>query len=346
MEGAMERDEAFEKLFPFKLTPTNLPGAYAVPPPPSGFDLAKATSAQLKKYGFPFSRPTARAHPAAIEAWKRATSHKWRVEDWIIPELEAVPGKSHHCRRSPKPNNNNSPFWSGAVVTEPNGNFNGVNAVWFVPTISQPTEAQGQDGGWDSSSWGGIDGWTSGDLLQAGVQQHLPGPGATPQYVVWYQWWIAPPTNPPPGPVDQNGYPLAWLKKYPYMYQVNIKNFPVTAGHQVSCSIVYRENAAGTVQMANWTIGANFIINLKPPPTVQFAANSAEWIMEAPNGGWPNTSLPKFTQIQFGNAFATIPNCPSAGLPGNGTILNMVENGIPVASASANDTEVTINFTG
>ncbi len=68
--------------------------------------------------------------------------------------------------------------------------------------------------------------------------------------------------------------------------------------------------------------------------------------MELPNGGWPNTSLPKFAQIQFGEAFATIPNCPSAGLPGNGLILNMVVNGTQVTAASAIDTSVTINFTG
>jgi Peptidase A4 family len=342
----MDADKPFEKRFPFKLVPTNLPGAYAVPPPPAGFDLVKATSAQLRKHGFPFSRPAARAHPAAVAAWKRATSRKWRVEDWIIPELEPVPGKTHHLRDRPN-DNGVSPFWSGAVVTGPNGNFNGVLAFWNVPTISQPTEAQGERGGWDSSSWAGIDGWTSNDLLQAGVQQTIPGPGAKPQYTAWYQWWIAPPPhNPGLGLVDSNGYPVSWLAKYPYIYQTNYKNFPVAPGNQVMTAIVYRENAAGTVQFSNITTGQTSILNLKPPPTVQFAANNAEWIMELPNGGWPNTSLPKFSQIQFGDAFATIPNCPSAGLPGNGLILNMLVNGIQVTTASANDTEVTIDFTG
>ncbi len=218
----MDAEKPFEKQFPFKLVPTNLPGAYAVPPPPAGFDLAKATSAQLRKYGFPFSRPTARAHPAAIAAWKRATSRKWRVEDWVIPELEPVPGKTHHLRDRPS-NNTNSPFWSGAVVTGPNGTYNGVLAFWKVPSISAPKEAQGAQGGWDSSSWAGIDGWTSNDLLQAGVQQYLSGPDAKPQYIAWYQWWIAKPANPPPGPLDPNGYPEAWVNStngtYQYIYQ-------------------------------------------------------------------------------------------------------------------------------
>jgi hypothetical protein len=306
-------------------------------------DLAKATSAQLRKHGFPFARPTARAHPAA------ATSRKWRVEDWIIPELQTAPGKTHHLRCRPN-DNGVSPFWSGAVVTGPNGNFNGVLAFWNVPTISQPTEAQGSEGGWDSSSWAGIDGWTSNDLLQAGVQQYLSGPGAKPQYIAWYQWWIAPPTNPPAGPLDANGYPEAWVNSrngtFQYIYQTNYKNFDVTAGDEVMTAIVYRENAAGTVQFSNITTGQTSILNLKLPPTVQFAANNAEWIMELPNGGRPNTSLPKFTPIQFGEAFATIPNCPSAGLPGNGLILKMLVNGIQVPTASADDTEVTINFTG
>jgi Peptidase A4 family len=159
-----------------------------------------------------------------------------------------------------RPNDNGvSPFWSGAVVTGPNGNFNGVLAFWNVPTISQPTEAQGSEGGWDSSSWAGIDGWTSNDLLQAGVQQYLSGPGAKPQYIAWYQWWIAPPTNPPAGPLDANGYPEAWVNSrngtFQYIYQTNYKNFDVTAGDAVMTAIVYRENAAGTVQFSNITTG-------------------------------------------------------------------------------------------
>ena len=150
--------------------------------------------------------------------------------------------------------------------------------------------------------------------------------------------------------MDPSGYPEAWVNStngtYQYIYQTNFKKFAVAPGDQVMCAIVYRENAAGTVHFANERTGQNVILNLKPPPTVQFAANNAEWIMELPNGGWPNTSLPKFSQIQFGDAFATIPNCPSAGLPGNGLILNMLVNGTQVATASASGTGVTINFTG
>jgi hypothetical protein len=111
----------------------------------------------------------------------------------------------------------------------------------------------------DSSSWAGIDGWTSNDLLQAGVQQYLSGPGAKPQYIAWYQWWIAPPTNPPAGPLDANGYPEAWVNSrngtFQYIYQTNYKNFDVTAGDAVMTAIVYRENAAGTVQFSNITTG-------------------------------------------------------------------------------------------
>ena len=146
--------------------------------------------------------------------------------------------------------------------------------------------------------------------------------------------------------MHSNGYPVSWLAKYPYIYQANYKNFPGAPGDQVMTAIVYRENAAGTVQFSNMKTGQTSILNLKPPPTVQFAANNAEWIMELPNGGWPKTSLPKFSPIQFGDALATIPNCPSAGLPGNGLILNMTVNETQVATASADDTDVTINFTG
>ena len=110
----------------------------------------------------------------------------------------------------------------------------------FRPSVSRPRRRANRAAGTRRAGREST-GWSSNELIQAGVQQHIPSQGAKPEYVAWYQWWIAPPPhNPGLGLVDSNGYPVSWLAKYPYIYQANYKNFPVAPGDQVMTAIVYR----------------------------------------------------------------------------------------------------------
>jgi hypothetical protein len=88
--------------------------------------------------------------------------------------------------------------WAGAGIRGL-GPWNGIIGIWKIPTVSQPSEPQGTEGGWNSSSWVGIDGFQvnliSNDVLQAGIQQKVDAQGNA-SYVAWYEWFA--PGSPPP----------------------------------------------------------------------------------------------------------------------------------------------------
>ena len=171
--------------------------------------------------------------------------------------------------------------WAGAVIQGP---WNGVIGFWVIPTVTIPTEPQGAEGGWNSSSWVGIDGFSapgytgSNDVLQAGIQQHIDG-GGNVSYVAWYEWFAP----------QQKSSPA-------YIFQTNITNFPVSPGQTVYCSAQY-VNGSGYLYFANDTTGQHFSITLNAPPGANASGNSAEWIsVRGPlTTARPTSSLPKFT---------------------------------------------------
>jgi hypothetical protein len=312
--------ERLELRLPYALIPTNLAAAFTTPAPPSNFDPRTASASSLLKHGFLWRRPGKGDSPTLRGAWQRLIRH-WRAEDYIIPRLEPQVGRTHVLRGVKRLADGSfqSSSWAGAAVL---GNWTSVIGVWVVPTVSQPLVQQGTEGGWDSLSWVGLDGVYGSDyVLQAGVDQRV-SPQGQASYVPWFEWYVPPPTNLPPGtPTDQNGYPLKWIEKYPYIYRYNITNVPVNPGDTVFCSIQYVGGTAGNVYFANFTTGQHFPITLAPPCSAILSGNSAEWIMEAPDGGVPITSLPTFSPVVFTDAFCCDANV--TGNPATGNIFNI-----------------------
>ena len=160
------------------------------------------------------------------------------------------------------------------------------SGFWKVPTVSRPDEPESKDGGWNSSTWVGIDGWNQNDVLQTGTTQQVDSNGDT-HYSAWYEWF---------GP-DQDGSP-------DYINETKIKNFGVYPGQELFASVQYiNGNSRGRLFLANVDSGDYFTIDLDPPPGVQFNGASVEWIMEDPNGGETDTSLAAFTPVEFTSAF-------------------------------------------
>ena len=152
--------------------------------------------------------------------------------------------------------------------------------MWTIPSVSASIDPQGTRGGWDSSSWVGLDGtYGSDDVLQAGIEQRVTISGVA-EYVAWYEWFAPPIPGSPP-----------------YVYQVNIPDFPVSPDQTVFCAVGYVSNhTAGNIYFANFTTGRYFGITLAPPPNATFSGNTAEWILEAPDNGIPITSLPTWNR--------------------------------------------------
>ena len=324
-------EEAFCAKHPYPLHHTNLKGVYTTPAPPDSFDLKSASQSEMMKHGLMWRRPTPEDPPELRAAWNKFSSRKWLAKDRIVPELHPQLGRTHNYR-GPAPvlqadASYTGKVWAGAGTKT--GQWTSVVGYWRIPAVSIPPEPPGTEGLWNSSSWLGLDGFFySNDVLQAGVQQALNW-FLTPYYVAWFEWFTpATPWSPP------------------YIYQTNIPNFPVNAGDEVYCSVQYNGNTSGAISFANDTTGQHFSITLLPPPGASFNGQSCEWIMEAPDGGEPISSLPRFTPVTFSSAFACGPNNATAN-PATGDIINIQSaSGKILTSTTVGNDTVTINFVG
>lgn len=239
----------------------------------------------------------------------RILARSWPADARIIPHLVPQIGVTHlltssgaHADVAYTSNN-----WAGSTIA---GNWTDDVGIWRVPAVSIPETPPGTNGGWDSSSWVGIDGaYGSNDVLQAGVQQSVAGDGST-TYVAWYEWYAP----------KVQGSPA-------YIYQTNIDNLEIQPGDEVFAGIHYRDGK-GLVMFGNVDRGHYFDIVIDPPPGASMSGNSVEWIMEAPNSGEPGTSLPRFTPVIFSAAMAS-PAAAGApgGDPAHGDTYDIVSNG-------------------
>jgi Peptidase A4 family len=326
-------EQAFRQKIPFSLINTNVKGAYTTSAPPDSFDPATASAAELVKQGILWRRPAATDSPGLKKAWQKVFSRKWLAKDRIVPELVTQFGKTHNLRK-PLVKSADQNFligtWSGAGIRG-GGPWTGIIGFWDIPTVSKPSEPQGLEGGWNSSSWIGIDGFNEGlvstDVLQAGIQQKVSASGQA-SYVAWYEWFTAGDTSPD------------------YVFQTNIQNFSVAPGQQVYCSVQYVNNkTAGSIYFANETTGQHFPITLAPPPGATFSGNTIEWIMEAPDGGEPESALPKFTPVTFTSAIACSAN--STASPQGADTCNIVTSSNKLLTSVTNGSDTTtIKFIG
>ncbi|HEY1933544.1 MAG TPA: G1 family glutamic endopeptidase [Acetobacteraceae bacterium] len=350
-------DEAeFLRRIPYRLERTNLPGAYSTLAPESDdYDPHTVPPSELVRHGLIMPRPDAATQPRLRAAWDKVFGRKWLARDRVTGPIVPQPGITHHLWRLPVRQEDGTFLggaWSGAGTRSPSGTWTGIVGFWDVPTVSEPSEPQGTEGGWNSSSWIGIDGFfNSNDVLQAGVQQKVDAHGNA-TYVAWYEWVVPPPASVPPGtPVDANGYPLAWVGspngQYQYIYQANIPGFTVKPGQQVYCSAQYNAGkTAGLIYFANETTGQTFQQTLAPPPGASFSGQSVEWIMEAPDGGEPRSALPKFTPVTFTSALACGANNALAD-PSTGDTMNIETSGGKVlTSVTTGKDTTTISFIG
>jgi hypothetical protein len=118
----------------------------------------------------------------------------------------------------------------------------------------------------------------------------------------------------------------------------------LSRGQGVYCSVQYvNGKTAGQIYFANDTTGEHFSITLAPPPGATFDGNTAEWIMEAPDGGEPISSLPAFTPVTFTDAI-----CCGATLskPQYGDIFNIVGFGVTLTAVTVGSDTVTITYIG
>src|SRR6185437_6005583 len=182
------------------------PMARAHTRPPANFDPLAASDAELAQFGFP-PRPDAATAPDRYAVWKKlVTAPQHRVapalEHTIIHNGRArlVPrGGAPDLARNARSGIANDAAsvttmnWSGYAVVDGANPFQSGTTVygeWVVPVAQQATGSC--TGTWSySSEWVGIDGFTSSDVLQAGIEvDAFCSSGSTRAvYSAWYEWY-------------------------------------------------------------------------------------------------------------------------------------------------------------
>jgi hypothetical protein len=157
--------------------------------------------------------------------------------------------------------------WSGYAITA--GTDTGVTGTWVVPTVKAPPSNA------YSSTWVGVGGYSSQDLIQAGTEQDVLSGGGT-QYYAWYEYLPFP------------EIPISMAVSPGNTMQVTVRT--VSGGRSSSWEIFIK----------NKTTGASFTKDL----TYSSSFSSAEWIEEAPTVNGSIAPLADFGTVTFNSSEA------------------------------------------
>ena len=289
------------------LLPTNIEGVHGIAPPPEGFDPLKADTATLLRYGFP-PRPDPASAPKAAAIWQRTLARKLR---FVQPTLRLRPEKKDGPRPGSHPPSGTAALssnnWSGGVLFN-GAPFDGIIGSWTVPSVAPPAAG---DGDWWSVAWIGLDGWNSGDVLQAGTGQHVNRSNGqvTTEYFAWYEW-----------------YPFNWTE---------ITSLAVHPGDTISVFVRYlgitNGVGQGTATLSNLSTGASTTVHLTAPSGTTLQGNCAEWIMERPGINGQLANLPEYGHVAFSDCVACSGDKSFDG--SQAQVANMTEAGAIVSEA-------------
>ncbi len=160
--------------------------------------------------------------------------------------------------------------WSGYAVTPSGGGVTAVNSTFIVPSAGPVPPGF-------AATWAGIGGYSSSDLIQAGVGENSlqSNPILGPQYFAWYELL-------PNAEVQLTGCS-------------GDANCTVTPGDQISVSISQTGSSTWSISMpdgAKWSFSKSV--------SYSSSRSSAEWILEAPSLVVAQTLLANVGTVHFG----------------------------------------------
>ncbi len=230
----------------------------------------RMSAAELKLRGYP-PRPivTDNKSNLAISKWLREVS---------IPISTLIPSNS--------PEGSN--IWSGDELQETAGAYDWVTGAWNVVSVTGEANTNT-----DSSTWIGIDGDGTTDLVQAGTEQEAFGTGGT--LVTTYR---------------------AWTQFLPQEATESIiSNFTVNPGDQIFVE-VSMGSAGGSLSLSG-PFGVFLVSDLTtststyiytPIGSTTVGGSEAEWIMERPTFGTTPADLADYSSGSIYWAYARRPN--------------------------------------
>lgn len=243
--------------------------------PPAGFDPCAAQDRLLRKHGIP-RRPDATREPQLRAIWDAAfASNPTFIKAEIAIDHVMAKRKRPVLDKRIETRDFSPSGWAGAAVLVSTLNFNPpepVNTVygeWFIPNVTPiPNEPSG---GQTVGFWVGIDGFTNGQVLQAGTAATVTG--NTTANWVWTEWYPLPP--------------------------IQVTNFPINPGDYITVLVCAPQPDHGFCSMLNKTTNQATSIGITNPNGVTSAGASAEWIVEG-----VSSILPVFSTVVFQNCSA------------------------------------------
>jgi hypothetical protein len=243
--------------------------------PPEGFDPNVAEDRLLRKHGIP-RRPDAAGEPHLRAIWDAAFASKPRfIKAEIAIDHVMAKRKRPVLDKRIEIKDFSPSGWAGDVVLVSILNYNPpepVNTVygeWFIPNVTPvPNEPPG---GQTVGFWVGIDGYTNGQVLQAGTAATVTGNNTVNW--VWTEWYPLPP--------------------------IQVTNFPIKPGDYITVLVCAPQPNHGFCSMLNKTTNQATSIGITPPNNVTNIGTSAEWIVEG-----ISSVLPVFSTVVFQNCSA------------------------------------------
>jgi hypothetical protein len=267
---------------------TSLANTVAYTTVPDTLDPTEASDSTLAQYGFP-PRPDRTANPASYHAWKEAVNGMQRIAPSLQP-IGLYQEPMQPSANGPLANGSaTSSNWSGYVVPAPafsygNQSLTNVYGDWIVP-VAQPAFngcfRHTSGSAVYSSTWVGIDGSGSGDVLQAGTESDAVCSDGT-----------------------VGAYQGAWYEWYPYD-EVRVTNLPVAPGAAIYVHVWADSATHGHAYFANKSTHQAISIAFDAPPGTKLIGNSAEWVVERPAVDGALATLTNYVQEFMANAQAT-----------------------------------------
>jgi hypothetical protein len=301
--------------------------------PPANFDPLSASDAQLAQFGFP-PRPDAATAPDRYAVWKKlVTAPQHRLQ----PALEHTTIHNGRARlvspRGGRPGpGRNAPSgiandaasvttmnWSGYAVVDGANPFQSGTTVygeWVVPVAQQA--AGTCTGTWSySSEWVGIDGFTSSDVLQAGIEvDAFCGNGSSMAfYSAWYEW-------------------------YPDV-ETRITNLPIAPGNIIGVEVWNSGPTQGNAYIVNYTTEQSVSLAFNAPAGTSLVGDSVEWIVERPEVNGAFAALTHYVAEPFNFCHAAAgagTYTPGASPTGTAYSIDMIDDSgaSPVVLSSPN----------
>jgi hypothetical protein len=295
---------------------TNIPGATTTVAPPAGFDPLTASDQDLEYFGFP-PRPNQVSSPQGYASWASAMlASKTR----IVPTLQLTnvfhgPAKGKANAAAPRAGADTLDFynWSGylnynGTSTYSSSSYYFVYADYVVPIARQAFGAC--TGSWDySSTWVGIDGYGSPDVLQAGTESDAYCSGSTTStyYSPWFEWF-------------PNG-------------ETRITNLPIAPGDDYFVEVWDTSSTAGHAYLVNRSTNQSVTINFSAPSGTTLKGGVAEWIVERPTVGGTFATLTNYVAdpLWFGYAETLGGTVVEPGSASSTAIIMLDNSGNPIS---------------